>query len=255
MKPSLLAVTSTLAIALSVAAIGCSKSGGGGATASDPSAPKGGSCMQDKAGLCTEFSENPAGLAEGACTSLMKGTFSKASCSKDNTIGSCQAKSDVTYYYFGNASGPWTEDAADDCKTIHEGTFTPTPGAADNAKAKALPTPDKILASCTQDATACDDEYGDPIKVDLSKSFCSAPATWADGKACPTDSLVGTCLSGGTAHRFYAAYLKKNGISMTDLGNLCKSSSIGYSHFYPAPGAPAAPVVAAASGNKGKKGK
>ncbi len=138
MKPSLLAVTSTLAVALSVAAIGCSKSGGGGATAADPNAPKGGSCMQDKAGLCTEFSENPAGLAEGACTSLMKGTFSKASCSKDNTIGSCQAKSDVTYYYFGNASGPWTEDAADDCKTIHEGTFTPTAGAADNAKAKAL---------------------------------------------------------------------------------------------------------------------
>lgn len=42
---------------------------------------------------------------------------------------------------------------------------------------------------------------------------------------------------------------------MTDLSNLCKSSSIGYAHFYPAPGAPAAPVVAAASGNKGKKGK
>ena len=64
---------------------------------------------------------------------------------------------------------------------------------------------------------------------------------------------MATCLSGGTAHRYYATYLKKNGISMADLGNLCKSSGIGYSHFYPTPGAPTAPVVAAAG--KGKKGK
>ena len=248
--------TTAFAVAVSLAAIGCSKGGGAsaGASAADPNAPKGGSCMQDKAGLCTEFSENPGGLAEGTCTALMKGTYSKASCTRDNTIGACQAKGDATYYYFGNASGPWTEDAADDCKNIHEGTFTATPGAADTAKAKALPTADKILASCTQDTGSCDDEYGDPIKLDISKSFCSAPATWADAKACPTDSLVATCLSGGTAHRYYAAYLKKNGISMADLGNLCKSGSIGYSHFYPAPGAPsAAPVVAAAG--KGKKGK
>jgi hypothetical protein len=256
MKPSLALATSTFAIALSIVAVGCSKGGGGaGATATDPNAPKGGSCLEDKAGLCTEFSENPGGLAEGTCTALMKGTYSKSACPKDNTIGTCQSKTDATYYYFGNASGPWTEDAADDCKNIHEGTFTATPGAADTAKQKALPAPDHILASCTQDATSCDDEYGEQMKVDLSKSFCSAPATWADGKACPTDNLIATCLSGGTAHRYYSAYLKKNGISMSDLGNLCKSSSIGYSHFYPAPGAPTAPVVAAANGSKGKKSK
>jgi hypothetical protein len=256
MKPSLVVTATAFAVAVSLAAIGCSKGAGGasGAAAADPNAPKGGSCMQDKAGLCTEFSENPAGLAEGACTSLMKGTYSKAACSHDSTIGSCQSKGDTTYYYFGNASGPWTEDAQDDCKTIHEGTFTATAGAAETAKAKAIPTPDKILASCTQDTGSCDDEYGDPIKLDISKSFCAAPATWADAKACPTDNLVATCLSGGTAHRYYATYLKKNGISMADLGNLCKSSGIGYSHFYPAPGAPTAPVVAAA-GSKGKKGK
>jgi hypothetical protein len=109
MKPSLI-VTSTFAIAVTLAAIGCSKGGGAGAgaTATDPNAPKGGSCLQDKAGLCTEFSENPGGLAEGTCTALMKGTYSKSSCPKDNTIGTCQAKTDATYYYFGNASGPWT---------------------------------------------------------------------------------------------------------------------------------------------------
>jgi hypothetical protein len=248
------AATTFAFVALSVAAIGCSKgSGGAGASATDPNAPKGGSCMQDKAGLCTEFSDNPGGLAEGTCTAIMKGSYSKASCSRDNTIGACASKGDSTYYYFGNASGPWTEDAADDCKNIHEGTFTPTPGAADTAKAKAIPTPDKILASCTQDATSCDDEYGDPIKLDISKSFCSAPATWADAKACPTDNLVATCLSGGTAHRYYATYLKKNGISMNDLGNLCKSSSIGYSHFYPAPNAPATAPVVAQAGKGGKK--
>jgi hypothetical protein len=257
MKPSLVFATTTIALAVSLAAIGCSKSAGGGSSgssAADPGAPKGGSCMQDKAGLCTEFGDNPAGLAEGACTSLMKGTYAKTACSHDNSIGSCASKGDTTWYYFGNASGPWTEDAADDCKNIHEGTFTATAGAADTAKAKAIPTSDKILASCVQDANACDDEYGDPIKLDISKSFCSAPATWADAKACPSDSLVGTCLSGGTAHRYYAGYLKKNGVSMTDLANLCKSSSIGYAHFYPGPAAPApGPVVAA--GGKGKKGK
>jgi hypothetical protein len=186
----------------------------------------------------------------------MKGTYSKNSCSHDNTIGSCKTKDDTIYYYFGNQTGPWTEDAADVCKTIHEGTFTPTPGAADMAKQKALPTPDRILASCVADATSCEDHYGDPIKLQLSKSMCEAPSQWNDGKACPTDNLVATCLSNGTAHRYYATYLKKNGTSMTDLASLCSGTGMLYSHFYPAPGAPAAPtpVVATHKGG-GRKGK
>jgi len=258
MKPSLVLISTSITLALSLAALGCSKGNGGagasGAAATSAYAPKGGSCLEDKAGLCTEFTENPGGLAEGACTSLMKGTYSKDACPRDNSIGSCQSKSDTTYYYFGNASGPWTEDAADDCKNIHEGTFTPTPGAAETAKQKAMPTADRILASCVQDQTACDDYYGDPIKVDISKSFCEGTGKWNDAKACPTDGLVATCLSGGAAHRYYSTYLKKNGVSMSDLAALCKGGSLGYSHFYPAPGAPttAGPLAAGKGGKKGK---
>jgi hypothetical protein len=251
MKPTLALVTALSLVSL--AAIGCSKSSSGTAAAgsANPNAPKGGSCMQDKAGLCTEYSENPGGLAESACTALIKGTYSKDSCSRDNTIGSCQSKGDTTYYYFGNADGPWTEDAADDCKKIHEGTFTATPGAAETAKLKALPTPDHILASCTHDPGSCDDFYGDPIKVSIDKAFCDGDGTWVDGKACPTDGLVATCLSGGAAKRYYAAYLKKNSVSVSGLGTLCAGGSIGYSHFYPAPGA----STAVATGPKAPPGK
>jgi hypothetical protein len=257
MKPAHVLVTASFSLALSLAALGCSKgSGAGSAGAStDPNAPKGGSCTQSNVGLCTEYSDNPGGIAEGACTSLLKGTYSKGSCSRDNTIGSCKSKDEVNYYYFGSESGPWTEDAADECKTIHEGTFTPTPGAAELAKQKALPTPDHILASCVADATSCEDHYGDPIKLGLSKSMCEAPSQWNDGKACPTDGLVGTCLSNGTAHRYYAAYLKKNGVSLSDLASQCSSTGMLYSHFYPVPGAATPPPVVAAHKGGGKKGK
>jgi len=260
MKPSRIFLTTSISLALSIVAFGCSK-GSSGTTASadrsgtDANAPKGGSCNQAKAGLCTEFTDNPAGIAEGTCTSIMQGTYSKSACSRASTIGSCASKEEVTWYYFGNASGPWTEDAAQDCKDIHEGAFTATPGAADNAKANALPTPDRIEASCVKDALSCDDVYGDPIKLSLSKSFCDGSSTWNDGKACPTDGLVATCIAGGTAHRYYGAYLKKNGLSMSGLESLCKTSSIGYSHFYPAAGAPVAAGPQGLSAAKGKKGK
>jgi hypothetical protein len=256
MKPAHALLTASISLALSLAALGCSKGSGGGSTTAttDPNAPKGGSCMQSGVGLCSEYADNMGGIAEGACTTLLKGTYSKGSCSRDNSIGSCQAKDEVTYYYFGNESGPWTEDAADECKTIHEGTFKPTPGAAETAKQKALPTADHILASCVADTTSCEDHYGDPIKLQLSKSMCDGTGQWNDGKACPTDGLVATCLSNGTAHRFYATYLKKNGVSMSDLASQCSTTGMLYSHFYPAPGAPtAAPVVATRKG--GKKGK
>jgi hypothetical protein len=104
------------------------------------------------------------------------------------------------------------------------------------------------------DTTSCEDHYGDPIKLQLSKSMCDGTGQWNDGKACPTDGLVATCLSNGTAHRFYATYLKKNGVSMSDLASQCSTTGMLYSHFYPASGAPtAAPVVATRKG--GKKGK
>jgi hypothetical protein len=261
MKPSF-AVIAFVSL-VPIAATGCSKSGGsasgGGGAAASAEAPKGGSCLEDKAGLCTEYSDNPGGVAESACTMLMKGTYTKNACPRDNTIGSCQSKGDTTYYYFGNASGPWTEDAEADCKSTHEGTFTATAGAADLAKQKALPTPDRILASCSHDPTtsSCNDYYGDSVTLSLSKSLCTDDGTWNDGKACPTDGLVATCLSGGAAHRYYAPYLKKTGTSMNDLATLCKDSSIGYAHFYPGVasasgvGAPATPPKLASG--KGRK--
>jgi hypothetical protein len=260
MTPSRVFLTTSISLALSIVAFGCSK-GSAGITASgdrngtNANAPKGGSCNEAKAGLCTEFNDNPAGIAEGTCTSVMQGTYAKDACNRANTIGSCASKDDVTYYYFGNAWGPWTEDAADDCKNVHEGTFTATPGASDNAKLQAIPSPDHIEASCVQDANACDDIYGDPIKLSISKSFCDGSGKWNDGKACPTDGLVATCLAGGTAHRYYGSYLKKNGLTMSGLASLCKTSSIGYSHFYPAAGAPVAAGPQGLSAAKGKRGK
>jgi len=250
MKRSFVVVT-TLALA-SLAAAGCSKKGGSAsADGTAANAPKGGSCLEDKVGICTEYAENPMGIAESACTSLVKGTYSKNACSHDNTIGSCLSKGDSIYYYFGNAEGPWTEDAADNCKTLHDGTFTATAGAAETAKQKALPTPDRIQASCAHDDGSCEDVYGDPIKLGLSKSLCEGNGTWSEGKACATDNLVATCLSSGTAHRYYTAYLKKSSMSASDLAGLCTGGGLGYSHFYPAPGVSMAPPAKVAAG-KGK---
>ena len=215
MKSALIFV-GTLSL-ISLAAVGCSHKGSDGQGGAAANGPKGGSCMQDKAGLCTEYADNPAGMAESVCTSLIKGTYSKNACPRDNSLGSCLSKDDTTFYYFGNASGPWTEDATEDCKTIHEGTFTAVAGASEIAKQKALPTPDRILASCQHTQGSCDDYYGDPIKLAISKSLCEGDGTWADGKACPADGLAATCLSGGTAHRYYPAYLKSTSTSMTEL--------------------------------------
>jgi hypothetical protein len=250
MKPTLVVVTA-LALA-AISATGCSKkSGGASADGTAANAPKGGSCLEDKVGVCTEYAENPMGIAESACTSLVKGTYSKNACSHDNTLGSCASKGDTIYYYFGNSEGPWTEDATENCKTIHDGTFTATAGAAETAKQKAMPTADRIQASCAHDDGSCEDEYGDPIKLGMSKSFCEGGGTWADGKACPSDNLVATCLSSGTARRYYATYLKKNSMSAADLAGLCTGSGLGYSHFYPAPGVSIAPPAKVATG-KGK---
>jgi hypothetical protein len=253
MKPSLI-VFGTISL-FSVLVAGCSKSaatGGDSGTAAAANGPKGGSCMEPQAGICTNFAENPGGIAESVCTGMSKGTYGQSACPTDNSIGSCAAKGDTIYYYFGNSSGPWTEDAASDCKTIHEGTFTATAGAADTAKQKALPTPDRIQASCQQQAGTCDDYFGDPIKVGMSKSFCAPDGTLSDGKACPTDGLVATCLTGGKAQRYYQAYMKKTSTTMAAAEDQCKNGSLSFSHFYPVPGA----VVASATGKPGKgKGK
>jgi hypothetical protein len=244
---------------LSLVTLGCSKGSGSSATGSTASAtaaganaPKGGSCMEPQAGICTNFADNPGGIAETVCTGMSKGTYGKAACSTDSSVGSCLGKDGNTVvYYFGNSVAPWQDDAAADCKSSHEGTFTATAGAADTAKQKAVPTADKIAASCVQSFGLCDDYFGDPLMVGVKKSLCSAPdGTLSDGKACSTDGLVATCLTPGKAERYYASYMKKTSTTLAAAEDQCKNSTlVGTAHFYPEPGAM---VALAAKPAKGK---
>lgn len=234
--------------------VGCSKkeapTAGGGGTAA-PVGPKGGSCAEPASGICTEFADNTANLAEAACT-MTHGTYGPGACSHDKTIGTCEGKGETVYYYFANARGPWTEDAADDCKTGTEGTFTATSGAADLAKQNALPPASFITASCVHPEGYCEDILGTSIAADLDRSMCQTDGTYSAGAACSSDKLVGTCLSMHKAKRFYADYAKKTGSSPKALEKLCTDSAIGYAHWYPAPGAS---VVAAATPPKAGKHK
>ena len=234
--------------------VGCSKkdaatAADGGTTAT--SGPKGGSCVEATSGVCTEYADNTAGLAEAACT-ITKGTYGQAACSHDKTIGTCAGKGQTVYYYFGNARAPWTDDAADDCKSTVEGTFTATPGAADQAKQNALPPASFITASCVHPEGYCEDILGTSIAADMDKSMCQADGTYNAGAACSTDKLVGTCLAMHKAKRFYTDYLKKTSSTPKDLEKLCSEAAIGYAHWVPAAGAA---VAAAPSGKGGGKHK
>jgi hypothetical protein len=234
--------------------VGCSKkdagttAGGGTATTSGP---KGGSCVETTSGVCTEYDDNTAGLAEAAC-GITKGTYGQAACSHDKTIGTCAGKGQTVYYYFANARAPWTEDAAEDCKTSVEGTFTPTPGAADNAKTNALPPASFITASCMHPEGYCEDLLGTSIAADLDKSMCQADGTYNAGTACPADKLVGTCLAMHKAKRFYTDYLKKTSSKPKELEKLCSEAALGYAHWYPSPTAVAAAATGSPSGKGGK---
>jgi hypothetical protein len=234
-------------------AVGCSKkdapsttAGGGTAT----SGPKGGSCAEATSGICTEYADNTAGLAEAAC-GITKGTYGPGACSHDKTIGTCEGKGQTIYYYFGNARAPWTDDAADDCKTLEEGTFTATAGAADQAKQNALPPASFITASCVHPEGYCEDILGTSIASDMDKSMCQADGTYNAGAACSTDKLVGTCLAMHKAKRFYTDYLRKTSSTPKDLEKLCSDAAIGYAHWYPVAGA----TVAAVPTGKGAKHK
>jgi hypothetical protein len=249
-----LALVGSLTVVVLALVTGCSKGSGSSGGTAAANGPKGGSCMQAQAGICQNFSDNPGGIAEGTCTSLLKGTYAKTACATDNTIGSCAAKDgDTVYYYVGNATAPWPDDAAADCKMTHEGTFTATAGAAEVAKQKALPTADKIQASCMTSFGLCDDYFGDPMSVGIKTSMCTAPdGTLAQGKACPTDDLVATCLTPGKAERYYASYMKKTGTTLASAEDLCKNSTIvGTGHFYADPGG--ATLLAAKPTKGGKK--
>jgi hypothetical protein len=234
--------------------VGCSKkdaptAAGGGTSAT--SGPKGGSCVEANSGVCTEYDDNTAGLAEAAC-GITKGTYGPAACSHDKTIGTCAGKGQTVYYYFANARAPWTEDAADDCKTSVEGTFTATPGAADQAKQNALPPASFITASCVHPEGYCEDILGTSIAADLDKSMCQADGTYNAGTACSTDKLVGTCLAMHKAKRFYTDYLKKTSSTPKELEKLCSEAALGYAHWYPAAGAAVAAAPSAKGGAKHK---
>lgn len=211
---------------------------------SSAAAPKGGSCKQPSEGLCTEFAENPFGASEGLCTSLMSGTFSKDACPRENMLGTCETKAkNVTYYYFGNARGPLPADAKAACSTIEEGNFTLANGAEQVAKEKAMPSPDRIVASCLEKSGGCEDYFGSAATVSINKSMCDG--TWQDGKACPTEGVVASCLSQGQVRRYTQKSLKASYMTLADVERLCNSDGFAYQHLFKSPNA-----VAQATGGK-----
>src|SRR5687768_12781866 len=107
-------------VGLTIAACGKPHKDGAGAvgttTVTSAAVPKGGSCNVDKQGICEEYADSALGLVEGACKSLLKGSYAKASCSTQNLMGICETKDEKKFYYFGNAVAPWVSDAKEDCE-------------------------------------------------------------------------------------------------------------------------------------------
>lgn len=266
--------TFTIAAVVSVGllAAACGKPSGkgapgeaGSATVTSGLAPKGGSCLEEKAGLCHEYTENPLGMAEGLCKDLLKGTYSKNACPTADLVGTCKKKDgDKTLYYFANSHAAWVEDAKKDCEKnpLAEGaTFTAAPGAEEAAKTKAIPTPNKISGSCANpDGTVCEDHFGE--HMDLDKEACSAmKLTWST-TPCATEELYGSCLERGKVTRYYKKMTKLTKASA--MQNYCESNSsefLGAAHWYPAPGVdlsdakPAAKAASAPAKAAGAKAK
>jgi hypothetical protein len=229
-------------VGLTVAACGKpSKDGQAGSTSvTSAPIPKGGSCNVEKQGICEEYADSALGLAEGACKSLMKGSYAKAACSTQNLMGVCETKDEKKFYYFGNSLAPWVSDAKDDCEknAITPGKFTAQPNAEEQSKTKAMPSSDKISAHCTEESGQCEDIIVDML--DMEKSSCeSGGGKYATG-ACPTAGLVGSCVKRGKVVRYYTPALKSQ--KMTDLQTFCDSNGILFGHFYADPNAPAAPT-------------
>ncbi|HEY8072643.1 MAG TPA: hypothetical protein VIF62_00995 [Labilithrix sp.] len=239
----------------SFAVIACGKGDKAGtASLTNAAVPKGGSCNEAKAGVCTEYSDNPLGLAEGACTSMFKGTYAKSACPQDNVLGFCLRKDDKQYYYFGNGVAAWVDDAKEDCeKGLSPGKFTASPNADQTAKDKALSG--QITASCVHKDTSCDDSTG--RLADLDKQLCEDPnfgGTWHDGQPCASADLVGSCVKHGHISRHYLSETKSGLVSAKGLQTDCEDS-FTKGHWYPGPAAAqaAAPNKAAKGGTKAKK--
>ena len=242
----------TLSLSL-VAVVACGKPGGSGsgssagsATVTSGPAPKGGSCNEEQSGICVEYGDNPLGMAEGACKEMFHGTYSKGSCPQQNALGYCQKKEDKEFYYFGNGVAAWVDDAREDCEKnpLTPGKFTAAPNAEQTAKDKAIPTPDRISASCQHKDGTCDDITG--RLADLEKSFCEdgGNGTYTEHKACAADALVGSCVKHSKVSRYYTPSLKTQ--SAKDLTNDCENGLLK-GHWYPGPAAPAAAAAKAAA--------
>jgi hypothetical protein len=240
---TLLFVSSSLVALAACGKPGSSTSGpAASATVTSAAAPKGGSCNEAKAGVCTEYSDNPLGLAEGACKQMFKGTYAKNACPSDNVIGYCQRKDEKQFYYFGNGVAPWVEDAKEDCEknALTPGTFAATAGAEQTAKDKAIPPAASIAASCAYKNGTCDDITGRLAELDTS--LCDDPSfggRWAEATPCAADNLVGSCVKRGKITRHYTAELKsgldsEKGLTDDSQGGFTKG------HWYPGAAAPAA---------------
>lgn len=220
-------------------------------------APKGGSCKQPTEGVCTEFAENPLGASETLCTSMLGGTYSKDACARENLLGTCATKEkNVTYYYFGNSRGPLPADAKGSCSTMEDGTFTVAPGAEAAARDKAMPSADRIAASCIEKDGSCVDFVGSPTSMALNQSMCDG--TWQAGKACATEGVLGSCVSRGQVRRYTARSLKASYMTLADVEKLCNTDGFAYEHFFKATNAVAAaakgsPAAAKPSAAKAKK--
>ncbi len=245
-------------VALSAVACGKLSSKPGTTETTSANMPKGGSCDEAKAGICTEYSDNPLGIAESACKSMFKGSYAKTSCPTANLMGVCEKKTDKgaagdkEYYYFGNGIAPWVEDAKKDCENnvlSPGGKFTAQPNAEATAKEKGIPEAAKIVASCVKSDNTCDDIIG--RMPELDKSFCEdGGGKFNDGKACDSANLVGSCLKHGKVSRYFTANLKSQ--TMKELQSDCES---GFSegHWYQGPNAPADKPAAAPAGKGAAK--
>ncbi len=235
--------------AFSVALLACGKPGASSnsspaasATLTSAAAPKGGSCNEAKAGICTEYSDNPLGIAESACKEMFAGTYAKAACPSENVLGYCtKDKGDKQYYYFGNGVAAWVDDAKKDCEQnpLTPGKFTvaTTANIEQLAKDKALPTSDRIAGSCVHKDGSCDDVVG--RMAELEKQFCEDAGGKFGTTACSADALVGSCVKHGKVSRFYSANLKTN--TVKQLTTDCEDS-LGQGHWYEGPAAPKAAV-------------
>jgi hypothetical protein len=240
-------VSSVSLVALATVACGKPKSDGkaGSTNVTSAAAPKGGRCLLEKAGTCSEYKDNALGLAESACKDLMKGVYSKESCPTADLMGVCERKGDKKFFYFGGST-PWVSDAQESCEKdgLEPGKFTAQPGAEQIAKDKALPAPTRIQGSCINSAGTCEDLFGEAFEI--QKSMCEQLDGKFSASPCTTDKLVASCVKNGKVERLYEKDLKSQKLS--DLQSSCEKYAIPFGHFYPNPNAAAAaapkPVLA-----------